>query len=128
MKPTHSDEAQKILIMVQLDSQRLLERILTRREEYIHRFSLSRSRAHFPDIFDNRYQKILPADLKYLSEELLILTDHFYGLVDNLYWYFKQTEDMGVAIEDKLDIDLKGIKTSYEKLSFYLKAAIRGEK
>ncbi|MFI5390570.1 MAG: hypothetical protein ACHQYQ_04340 [Bacteriovoracales bacterium] len=128
MKPSHSDETHRILVMLQLDSQRLMERILTRREEYIHRFSLSRSRAHFPDIFDNNYQKMLPPELKLLSEELMVLSDHFYGLVDNLYWYFKQTEDMGVAIEDRLENSLVDIKSSFEKLTFYLKAAIRGEK
>jgi hypothetical protein len=35
---------------------------------------------------------------------------------------------MGVAIEDKLENSLVDIKSSYEKLSFYLKAALRGEK
>lgn len=128
MKSAHSDEAQKILIMLQLDSNRLMERIVTRRQEYIHRFSLSRSRSHFPDIFDNKYQKMLPSELKNLSEELQVVADKFYGLVDNLYWYFKQTEDMGVTIEDHMTNSLKDIQKAYETFSLYLKAEIRGEK
>jgi hypothetical protein len=128
MKPSHSEEVQRILVMLQLDSKRLMERIVTRREEYIHRFSLSRSRTHFPDIFENLYQRMLPAELKFLSEEILVIADTFYGLVDNLYWYFKQTEDMGVTIDDKLTIALKDITAAYDKLSLYLKAEIRGEK
>ena len=128
MKPSHSDETQRILIMIQLDSSRLMERIISRREEYIHRFCLSRARSHFPDIFENRYQKILPADLKNLSEELLVASDQFYGLVDNLYWYFKQTEDMEVAIQDYLTKVLKEIQKAYDRLCIYLKAEIRGEK
>lgn len=105
-----------------------MERIVTRRQEYIHRFSLSRSRTHFPDIFENKYQKMLPSELKNLSEELLVSADQFYGLVDNLYWYFKQTEDMGVTIEDYMTLALKEIQKAYERLTLYLKAEIRGEK
>jgi hypothetical protein len=128
MKPAHTDEAQRILIMLQLDASRLMERIIGRRQEYIHRFSLSRSRAHFPDVFENKYQKLLPSDLKYLSEELMVVADQFYGLVDNLYWYFKQTEDMGVAIEDHWTISFKEIQKAYDRFTLYLKAEIRGEK
>jgi hypothetical protein len=128
MKPAHSDEVQKILIMLQLDASRLMDRIVSRRAEYIHRFSLSRSRSHFPDIFENKYQKLLPSDLKYLSEELMVTADQFYGLVDNLYWYFKQTEDMGTTIEDFMALALKEIQKAYDQFSLYLKAEIRGEK
>ena len=128
MKPSHSDETQRILVMLQLDSSRLMDRIVTRREEYIHRFSLSRARTHFPDIFENKYQKMLPSELKLLSEEVLVSADQFYGLVDNLYWYFKQTEDMGVTIDDYLAKALKEIEKAFLKLSTYLKAEIRGEK
>lgn len=128
MKPAHTDEAQRILIMLQLDASRLMERIVGRRQEYIHRFSLSRSRSHFPDIFENKYQKLLPSDLKNLSEELMVVADQFYGLVDNLYWYFKQTEDMGVTIEDYWMLSIKEIQKAYDRFSLYLKAEIRGEK
>ncbi len=128
MKPAHTDEAQRILIMLQLDASRLMERIVSRRQEYIHRFSLSRSRSHFPDIFENKYQKLLPSDLKYLSEELMVVADQFYGLVDNLYWYFKQTEDMGVTIEDYWTLSIKEIQKAYDRFTLYLKAEIRGEK
>jgi hypothetical protein len=128
MKPAHSDEAQRILVMLQLDAKRLMDRIENRRAEYIHRFSLSRSRSHFPDIFENKYQKLLPSDLKNLSEELMVTADHFYGLVDNLYWYFKQTEDMGTTIEDYMTLALKEIQKAYDQFSLYLKAEIRGEK
>ena len=113
MKPAHSDEAQRILVMLQLDASRLMDRIVSRRAEYIHRFSLSRSRSHFPDIFENKYQKLLPSDLKNLSEELMVTADLFYGLVDNLYWYFKQTEDMGTTIEDFMALALKEIQKAY---------------
>ncbi len=71
---------------------------------------------------------MLPAEIKILPEEIIIIADQFYGLVDNLYWYFKQTEDMGVTIEDKLSIALKDLTAAYDKLSLYLKASIRGEK
>ena len=128
MKPAHSDEAQRILIMLQLDASRLMDRIVSRRAEYIHRFSLSRSRSHFPDIFENKYQKLLPSDLKNLSEELMVTADQFYGLVDNLYWYFKQTEDMGTTIEDYMTLALKEIQKAYIQFSLYLKAEIRAEK
>jgi len=128
MKPAHTDEAQRILIMLQLDASRLMERIVSRRQEYIHRFSLSRSRSHFPDIFENKYQKLLPSDLKNLSEELMVVADQFYGLVDNLYWYFKQTEDMGVTIEDYWTISFKEIQKAYDRFTLYLKAEIRGDK
>ncbi len=58
----------------------------------------------------------------------MVVADQFYGLVDNLYWYFKQTEDMGVTIEDYWMLSIKEIQKAYDRFSLYLKAEIRGEK
>ena len=100
MKPTHSEEAQRILVLLQLDAQALIGRIVKREKEYLHRFNLSRTRSHFKEIFENRYSSMGIDMLKNCSEEVIVSADNFYNQAETLYWYFMQTEDMGVAMQD----------------------------
>lgn len=119
-----ASQAHKILVLLQLDAQSLMERIEQRKKEYLYRFNLSRSRDHFPDVFENRYKKIDIMDLKSCNEETIIALDNFYKYVENLYWYFKQTEDMGVAMEDHTEKAIKDLKGLYTTLTKYLRAEL----
>ncbi|RLA64722.1 MAG: hypothetical protein DRQ88_07540 [Epsilonproteobacteria bacterium] len=127
MKPIHTEEVQRILILLQLDAQRLMERIKKREKEYLHRFNISRTRSHFKDIFANRYEEISISTLKNISEEVIISADNFYTQADNLHWYFKQTEDMGVAAEDYCAKTICDIQAAYNTLTAFLRAEITGE-
>lgn len=126
MKPTHSEETQRVLILLQLDATNLLDRIVTRRKEYLHRFNLSRRRDHFADIFENRYEELKMQDLKSCSEEVIVSADKYYTLAEKLYWYFKQTEDMEVAAEDYSSNAIEEIKNAFDIFSSFLRAEITG--
>lgn len=127
VKPTHSEEVQKILVLIQLDAQALIGRITGRKKEYLHRFNLSRTRSHFKEIFENRYDKLGIDKLQSLSEEVIISADNFYNQVETLYWYFMQTEDMGVAAEDHASKTIHDIQGAYDTLTSFLRAEITGE-
>ena len=126
MKPTHSEEVQRILVLLQLDAQALIGRITERKKEYLHRFNLSRSRSHFKEIFENRYNKLSIDLLKDLSEEVIVSADNFYNQAETLYWYFMQTEDMGVAAEDHCFKTIHDIRAAYDIFSSFLRAEITG--
>ncbi|TDJ06284.1 MAG: hypothetical protein E2O68_05165 [Deltaproteobacteria bacterium] len=127
MKPKHSEAVQRILVLLQLDAQALMDRIIHREKEYLHRFNLSRTRFHFKEIFDNRYAKMSIDVLKDLSEEVIVSADNFYNKAETLYWYFMQTEDMGVAAEDHCSKTIFDIQGSYDIFSSFLRAEITGQ-
>jgi len=127
VKPTHSEEVQRILVLVQLDAQALMNRIITREKEYLHRFNLSRTRSHFKEIFENRYIHMGIDMLKHCSEDVIVSADNFYNRVETLYWYFMQTEDMGVATENHCSKTIPDIQVAYDTLTSFLRAEITGE-
>jgi len=127
VKPTHSEEVQRILVLIQLDAQALIDRIVSRKKEYLHRFNLSRTRSHFKEIFENRYAKMNIDMLKHCTEEVIVSADNFYNQVETLYWYFMQTEDMGVAAEDHASKTIHDIQAAYDTLTSFLRAEITGE-
>ena len=127
MKPTHSEDVQRVLVLIQLDAQALIERVTKRKKEYLHRFNLSRTRTHFKEIFENRYSSMSIDMLKNLSEEVIVSADNFYNQVETLYWYFMQTEDMEVAAEDHCAKTILDLKSAYDTLTQFLRAEITGE-
>lgn len=126
MKPTHSEDVQRVLVLIQLDAQALIERITKRKREYLHRFNLSRTRTHFKEIFENRYSSMSIDMLKNLSEEVIVSADNFYNQVETLYWYFMQTEDMEVAAEDHCSKTIFDLNAAYDTLTQFLRAEITG--
>ena len=120
MKSYLSEHGIKILVILRQDSQRLFERIKYRQAEYLHYFSVKRSREHFAQIFWNRYQSLQVQDLKELSEEIIGGFDTFYHQVDELKWYLSVTEDMPAKVEDIVIQSIQQIEEAYQLLQFYI--------
>lgn len=117
-----SEESQRILLLIKLDATSLYDRITTRESEYLTLFALKRTREHFPEIFNNRYQDLGINDLKHCAQETIIAVDAFYNFIEKMYWYLKITEDMPNTVEDKLFQDIKSLKKLYERLCLYIDA------
>jgi len=65
--------------------------------------------------------------LKNCSEEVIVSADNFYNQVETLYWYFMQTEDMGVATQDHCTKTVQDIKAAYDTFTSFVRAEITGE-
>lgn len=122
------EKTRKLLILMKLDASALHGRITKRRKEYIHTFSLHRTREHFPDIFESRLKGASPDLLVNLPEEIIYLYDQFYNLVDDMFWYFKHTQDMGATVEDNLTKWIKKLNVVYDQLDIYLDASLQGSR
>lgn len=124
MGKSNSEEKKSILTILKLDMERLYERIVQRRKEYMLAFAVKRSRLHFKDVFFSHYDTITFSDLKSLSPELINCVEAYYSKVDNLKWYLNLTEDMPATVEDKTHRDIAELKHSYETLLIYLEAEL----
>lgn len=118
-------EAKKsTLTILKLDAERLYERVIQRRKEYMLTFAVKRTREHFKDVFFSRYNTITFSDLKILSPTLISCLDRYYTEVDNLRWYLNSTEDMPATVEDKTGRDIKELRESFETLMLYLEVEL----
>ena len=99
--------ATRILLILKLDSQRLLERVKYRAPEYMQVFSSRRIRDHFSEIFETKYSDITIADLKHCGEEVLISLDQFYNKVEKLHWYLQHTQEMPATVENHVMQEIK---------------------
>ncbi len=124
MKHKLSEEAQRILVLLKLDARRVFERIKFREQEYLNVFSMKRTRAHFPEIFKNRYDGILAKDLILCSQEVIVGLDQFYSKVDEIRWYLNVTEDMPSRVSDKMQHHIRELEKFYGMLLLYIDAEL----
>lgn len=124
MKHRLSEEAQRILVLLKLDARRVFERIKYREQEYLNVFSMKRTRAHFSEIFKNRYDFILAKDLILCSQEVIVGLDQFYTKVDEIRWYLNVTEDMPSRVTDKMHHHIKELEKFYDLLTLYINAEL----
>jgi hypothetical protein len=122
------EKTRRLLILIKLDSNALYKRIIKRRKEYLHSFSLHRTREHFPDIFDSKLSGATPELLVNLPEEIIYLYDQFYNLVDDMFWYLKHTQDMGATVDDKITQWIIRLQKVFDQLDIYLDASLQGRK
>ena len=115
-------EKSRILLLLKLDSTRLLGRIKGRAPEYMQIFSSRRTREHFRDIFQTKYSSINFRDLKDCGEEVLVSLDQFYGKVDDLDWYLFCTQEMPATVEENLMQRISDIEKSHEGLLLHIDA------
>lgn len=127
MKAKDSELTQKYLVLVKLDSQNLLNRISSRQDEYIETFSLKRNRSIFKEIFENRYSKASFTDLAFLPLEVIEVANSFYTLVDELYWYLMNTQDMPNTIQDLIMRKVARLSKACDNLSIYIDASLSGD-
>ena len=124
MSDQDSRRKYNILIQVKLDATRVTDKISKRLDEYISLFALKRTRDHFKQIFEHRYNSVGIADLKDCAEETIFAIDAFYNKVDDTWWYLQQTEDMPGCMEDRLKREIKDISRFYDTLLLYIDAEL----
>lgn len=124
MKVQLSEEAQRILVILKLDAKRVFERIKYRETEYLNVFSMKRTRAHFPEIFKNRYDAVTAKELMQCSEEVIVGLDQFYSKIDDIKWYLNVTEDMPSKVSDKMRHHIKELENFFHMLTLYIDAEL----
>lgn len=124
MKVQLSEEAQRILVILKLDAKRVFERIKYRETEYLNVFSMKRTRAHFPEIFKNRYDAVTARELMQCSEEVIVGLDQFYSKIDEIKWYLNVTEDMPSKVSDKMRHHIKELENYFQMLTLYIDAEL----
>jgi len=122
-----SEEQQKVLVILKLDAGHLFNRIKNRMDEYLRTFAVKRTRAHFKEVFSNRYAQITVHDLKECSEEVIISLDNFYSKVDDLYWYLSHTEDLPNYVRDKLGQGVRELEDILQILNVHIDAQLMVE-
>ena len=125
MKSYLSEESQKVLILLKLDSQHLFDRIKNRMNEYLRTFEVKRTRVHFKDIFRNRYSEIHVDDLKECSSEVIVALDKYYSRVDEISWYLNHTEDLPNLVRDNLHVGIRDLEKSLSILNLHIDANLR---
>lgn len=124
MKSKNSEAAQRILVLLKIDSNNLFRRIKERKSEYLEIFALRRTREHFPLIFSNRYQNTTITDLSHCSTDLITTLDQYYTLVEEMSWYLFQTEDMPNTVEDYINRKISRMGKVLNTLNLFLDAEL----
>ena len=110
------------MLLLKLDSTRLLGRIRDRAPEYMQIFSLRRTREHFESLFKTKYSEITMGDLKHCGEEVLVGADQFYGKMDDLHWYLYCTQEMPATVEEHLHQRIGDLEKSHQSLQLHIDA------
>ncbi len=114
----------RLLLLIKLDAEHLMERIELRFSDYMGTWALKRIRTHFLDVFKNRYSDLNMNDLRLFSQELIVALDKFYQEVDDLNWYLNHTEDMPATAEEHAQRRIRSIKGHFSTLHLYLEAEL----
>ncbi len=114
----------RLLLLIKLDAEHLMERIELRFSDYMGTWALKRTRTHFLDVFKNRYSDLSMNDLRLFSQELIVALDKFYKEVDELNWYLNHTEDMPATAEEHAQRRIRSIKGHFSTLHLYLEAEL----
>lgn len=117
-------EASRVLLLLQLDAQRLFERIKYREVEYMRIFSYRRTREHFKEIFKSRWDETSIEYLAFCSEDVINSLDQFYTKVEELRWYLMNTEDMPATVSDNVNHYVYEIGERFDLLQLYINAEL----
>lgn len=124
MKSNKDEITQRYLLLFKLDAQNLLQRVKSRRKEFVEVFAMRRTRDHFPWVFSSRYERATIKDLAHCSSETIAALDQFYSLVDEMKWYLFQTEDMPSTVEETIFRLTKRLDKLHSTLALYLDAEL----
>ena len=124
MQTKEQEIAQRVLMLLKLDSKNLFHRLKDRKDEYMEVFSMKRIRSHFQEVFQTRYPGAGLKELMHCSLDTITALDQFYTEVEEMYWYVMHTEDMPVTVEDNASRYLKRIENYYFTLNLYLDAEL----
>ena len=124
MKTRETEIAQRYLLLFKLDAERVFERIITRRDEYLEVFANRRVRNHFDEIFKNRMGEAKIEHLAHCSSDTIGALDQFYEQIDVLWWYLKVTQDMPGSVAEEVDRKIVRLRKLYETLMLFLNAEL----
>ncbi len=124
MKSRKDEVTQRYLLLFKLDAFNLLQRIKTRRKEFVDIFAMRRTREHFAWVFASRYDRATIKDLAHCSGETIAALDQYYGLADEMKWYLFQTEDMPNTVEESIFRLTKRLDKLHATLVLYLDAEL----
>jgi hypothetical protein len=124
MKSKHDEQTQRILVLLKIDANNLYTRIKDRKNEYLEIFALRRTRAHFPKIFNNRYEATPLHDLAHCGSELITLLDQYYSMAEEMSWYLFATEDMPGTVEAFVDRKIRKMGKLLETLNLFIDAEL----
>ncbi len=124
MKSRKDEVTQRYLLLFKLDAFNLLQRIKTRRKEFVDIFAMRRTREHFAWVFASRYDRATIKDLAHCSGETIAALDQYYGLADEMKWYLFQTEDMPNTVEETIFRLTKRLEKLHSTLVLYLDAEL----
>lgn len=124
MKSKNDENTQRILMLLKIDANNVFKRIKSRKNEYLEIFALRRTREHFPQIFNNRYEETSIELLAHCSTELITTLDQYYTPVEEMRWYLFQTEDMPNTVEDYISGKIRKMEKLLGTLNMYLDAEL----
>lgn len=124
MKNRPDKMTERILVLLKLDARRLYERIKFREKEYLQIFSVRRTRSHFPEIFNNRYDSIRIEELKCCGQEVIVALDDYYSSVDEMRWFLNHTEEMPGTVEDRVTHFINTLDNQIEVVDLYVNAEL----
>ncbi len=120
MKSKHDEQTQRVLLLIKIDANNLFNRIKDRKSEYLEIFALRRTRAHFPKIFNNRYDTTSIMELSHCGAELISLLDEYYSKSEEMSWYLFSTEDMPGTVEAYIDRRIKKMGKLLDTLNVFI--------
>lgn len=120
MKTKTELENRRYLLLLKLDAQSLFNRIKNRKKEYIEIFAMKRTRAHFKEIFWNRYEDLGIEGLAHCSEDTIMALDRYYNAVDDIRWYLNHTEDMPKTVDNELDYMVMHLEEFYQTANLFI--------
>jgi len=115
---------ERFLLSLKLDATNLFNRIKFRKPEYMQTFAIKRTRAHFKDIFCNRYADVPLIEFKTIDTDIIASLDQFYNMVDDLRWYLDHTEEMPNTVEDHVERSVIRLEKIYSNLMLYIDASL----
>ncbi|MFZ4713939.1 MAG: hypothetical protein ACOYL6_09520 [Bacteriovoracaceae bacterium] len=124
MQTKEQEIAQRVLMLLKLDSKNLFHRLSDRKREYMEVFSQKRTRSHFEEIFHTRYPEAGLKELMHCSLDTIAALDQFYTEVEEMFWYVMHTEDMPITVEDNASRYVKRLENYYQTLHLYLDAEL----
>ena len=119
-----SERKRSFLILLHSDVQNLWERLCHRREDYLTILSLERTRTHFHDIFQSKYDQVSIETLTELDESTITSLEDFYREVKRLKWYLLHTEDLPAMVSDHTLTAIKKIKKRFHQVEQHIGAEL----
>ena len=110
--------------MLKLNANRVFERVKLRMPEYLDDFTMKRTRKHFPEVFQHKFDGVQLETLAKAETETIIALESYFNKIDDLKWYMDHTDEMPNTVEDRLQHELKELSKLLETLNLYLDAEL----